>query len=80
MSKKTILSTVFAVAMMAIVGIGVNKSVNNDTALSDLVLANVEALANGEGNTPPTYNCPGGSKECVRVTRGNEVHIFYEQN
>jgi len=44
------------------------------------VLANAEALANGEGNTPPTYNCPGGSKECVRVTRGNEVHIFYEQN
>ena len=56
------------------------QNISNKAQLSDLGLANVEALAQGEDNTPPTYNCPGGSKECVRVTRGNEVHIFYEQN
>jgi len=48
--KKRILSGVFALALMATVGYGVNKSMNNDANLSDLALANVEALAQGETN------------------------------
>ena len=48
MSKKAILSTVFAIALVAVAGFGINKSVNNDMNLSDLALANVEALAQTE--------------------------------
>ena len=46
--KKKIISSVFALALIATAGWGVNKSMNSDANLSDLALANVEALANGE--------------------------------
>lgn len=46
--KKKILSGVFALALLATAGWGVHKSMNSDADLSDLALANVEALANGE--------------------------------
>jgi len=42
------LSGLFALALLATAGYGVNKSMNSDANLSDLALANVEALANGE--------------------------------
>lgn len=48
MTKKTILSSIFAIALVAVAGMGINKSVNNDANLSDLALANVEALAADE--------------------------------
>ncbi|HCC85912.1 MAG: hypothetical protein XD92_0058 [Proteiniphilum acetatigenes] len=46
--KKKILSGVFALALLATTGWGVNKSMSNDAGLSDLALSNVEALATGE--------------------------------
>ena len=46
--KKKILSGVFALAFLATAGFGVNKSMSKKTQLSDLALANVEALADGE--------------------------------
>lgn len=52
MSKKAILSTVFTIALVAVAGFGINKSVNNNINLNDLALANVEALANGEIDFP----------------------------
>ena len=75
--RKKVFSGVFALALLATAGWGVNKSMSNDASLSDLALSNVEALADGESGG--SFDCPGGRKECVRVTRGNEVHIFYEQ-
>ncbi|WP_436414977.1 NVEALA domain-containing protein [Petrimonas sp.] len=48
MSKKTILSSIFAIALVVVAGLGINKSVNSDVYLSDLALANVEALAQTE--------------------------------
>ena len=47
--KKIILSSIFAVALLATAGWGMNKNMNNDANLSDLALANVEALAQDEG-------------------------------
>ena len=47
--KKVLLSSIFAVALIGTVGYGVNKSMKSDANLSDLALANVEALANNEG-------------------------------
>ncbi len=67
----------FALALLIATGYGVNKGMKSNADLSDLALANVEALAQNE-NDPPSYNCPEGRTECVRVIRGNEVHIFYK--
>ena len=48
--KKKIFLGVFALALLATVGFGVKKSMmSSDAGLSDLALANVEALAQGEG-------------------------------
>ena len=46
--KKKVLSCLFSLALLATAGFGVNKSMNSDAKLSDLALANVEALADGE--------------------------------
>ena len=55
--KKVLLSSIFAVALIGTVGYGVNKSMKSDANLSDLALANVEALANGEnGNGKVCYD------------------------
>lgn len=53
--KKKIISGVFALALLATAGYGVNKSMKNDANLNDLALANVEALA----ETETTGNCYG---------------------
>jgi hypothetical protein len=50
------------------------NSQSND--LSTVLLANMEALA--QESETPRYSCPDGSSECVRVTRGNTVHIYYK--
>ena len=55
--KKVLLSSIFAVALIATAGYGVNKSMKSDANLSDLALANVEALADGEsGDGEDCYN------------------------
>jgi hypothetical protein len=46
--KKKILSGVFALALLATAGYGVNKSLKSNANLSDLALSNVEALAQSE--------------------------------
>ena len=56
--KKKILSGVFALALFVIAGFGVNKSMSNKAQLSDLALANVEALAQDEGGGMANKCCP----------------------
>ena len=46
--RKKVFSGIFALALLATAGWGVNKSMSNDAGLSDLALANVEALAETE--------------------------------
>lgn len=55
--RKKILSGIFALALLATTGYGVQKSMKNNANLSDLALANVEALAQNEGkpNEIPCY-------------------------
>ena len=56
-----VFSGVFAFALLATAGFGVNKSLNSDANLSDLALQNVLALADvenpdpGEGGTTVDY-------------------------
>jgi len=55
--KKVLLSSIFAVALIATTSYGVNKSMNSEANLSDLALANMEALADGEsGGGDLCYN------------------------
>jgi hypothetical protein len=55
MKKRVLLSGLFALALLATAGYGVNKSMKSDVDLSDLALTNVEALAQGESS-----GCPNG--------------------
>lgn len=59
--KKKILSGVFALALLATAGWGVHKSMNSDADLSDLALANVEALAQSENNN---NDCTSNGSGC----------------
>lgn len=58
--KKKILSGLFALALLATAGFGVQKSMKSDAGLNILVLANVEALAQNEGG--------GGCRWATRET------------
>ena len=51
-------SGLFALALFATAGFGVNKSMSNKTQLSDLELANVEALAQDKGGGKANKCCP----------------------
>ena len=56
--KIKIFSGIFALALLATAGWGVNRSMSNDSGLSDLALANVKALAKNESPQPgePCYS------------------------
>lgn len=57
--RKKNLSGLFALTLLITTGYGVQKSMKNDVGLSDLALANVEALADnesGEGQRITCYN------------------------
>ncbi|KAF5037683.1 NVEALA protein [anaerobic digester metagenome] len=58
--KKKILSGLFVLALLATAGFGVYKSLNGNVNLSDLALANVEALAQDKSG--------GGSTCSVKIT------------
>lgn len=55
--KRKLLSGVFALALLVASGYGVNKSMNSNANLSNLALANIEALAQNENPGPITISC-----------------------
>lgn len=75
MMKKNFIKAAFVAAFASIAGYGVYTS-QQKVEMSDLVMANVEALAQSEGSV--TVECPGGKVECARVIMGNEVHLYYK--
>lgn len=59
--KKNIIKYVLAVAVVAVAGMGVYQAQNKGIELSEVSLANVEALASGEWGpyeTSHSYPCP----------------------
>lgn len=60
--KKKVLSGIFALALSATAGYGVNKSMKSDTGLSYLALTNVEALADTESGGGKYYDCQQGTE------------------
>ncbi|MDR3235287.1 MAG: NVEALA domain-containing protein [Prevotellaceae bacterium] len=62
MRKKLIIAaSVVAIGAIAAFNVSMNSQSGN---LSDLALANVEALSGGEA---PVYDCPGGWKICLEI-------------
>ena len=73
--KKNILKATVVAAFALVAGFNVYNSQKSDV-MSELALANVEALADDES---VTVECPGGTDECARVLVGNTVHLFYKK-
>ena len=63
--KRKFLSGVFALALLAIAGFGVNRSMKSDANLSDLALKNVLALADVEN--PDTGEGGGMANKCCSI-------------
>ena len=66
--KKKILSGVFALALLATAGYGVNRSMNSKVNLSDLALQNVLALAEVEN--------PGGGNETCFTYQKERIGVM----
>ncbi|MDE6215122.1 NVEALA domain-containing protein [Bacteroides sp.] len=66
--KKT-MKAAFVVAVAAVIGYGVYENQQADT-MSDMMLANVEALASGEGSAM----CPNG---CLSDGNGCLCHYWF---
>ena len=65
--RKKIFIGLFALALLATAGYGVQKSMKSEAGLSDLALANVEALArneDGENDCKPIPSVSGESIVC----------------
>ena len=61
--KKNFLKHGFAAAFALVAGYGVYAS-QQKVEMSDLAIANVEALANGESGTNTTWSCKGSANKC----------------
>jgi hypothetical protein len=60
-------------AVVVVAGWNVSQS-KNEIALTDVVLENVEALADESS----THNCPGGSAVCTVVYVQDVMFTFYK--
>ena len=73
--KKKVLSGLFALALLVATGYGVNQSMKSDADLSDLALANVEALAQTSGEDV-VITCGQYQGRCWAIIP-HYVPIFY---
>ena len=74
--KKKLLSGIFALALLATAGYGVNISMNSNVNLSDLTLKNVEALAASEQGDG--WDCsPSTTTVCYWGSSGSVKGKFY---
>lgn len=69
-----IATSFFAVA--TVFNMGMLQSNNSNEISLNAITVMAQAQEESGGGTP-TYDCPGGPRECAKITRGNEVHIFY---
>ena len=75
--KKVSLSSIFAVAVLATTGFGINISMKSEINISDLALANVEALAQNE-NPGTNWDCnPSDDTVCYWQNAKKVLGEFY---
>lgn len=68
---KKAMKAAFVVAVAAVIGYGVHENLQADT-MSDMMLANVEALASGEGGDKIVYCC-GNYGDCMGIVGGGVI-------
>ena len=79
--KKKILSGLFALALLVATGYGVSKTMQSEADLSDLALANVEALAQNEsgGDLFCNYYCSWWPSTTCYVESSIGYHFCFEK-
>lgn len=75
---KKILSALVAVAAVS-GAVGYQTYQSNKSTLSELGMANVDALTEDEGGSSVVDCNPPGNIECIRILHGNTVHIFFRE-
>ena len=76
--KKKILGGLFAFAVMVATSYGVNRSMENNANLSDMVLKNVEALAQFEGDGGDTGSPGSPGQFCYdTITTKRGMKTFF---
>ena len=64
--RKFILKAAMVAAFAVVAGYGVYANQEEEITLSETAMANIEALARGEGGGSTVYCC-GNSGECMKV-------------
>ncbi len=72
------LSALFALALLATTAVGVAESRKSEVALSDLAMANIEALAQSEDDYPEFWENCKGSWDAVKCVCGNRAFTYAE--
>jgi hypothetical protein len=70
--NRKISSAILGIAFLGATAFALHTN-NFNNAVSDLELANIEALSQSD---VAVIECNRGQKDCVRVLIGNEIHIF----
>ena len=70
-----------AAMFMVALGYGVptNSEFSESGKTSNVNLPALSSVSAQGENTTPYHECPGGTKECVRVAMGNKVYIFHKE-
>ena len=75
MHKKHLIMALFAV-VAAVAGYGVYQTQANEVALSEVALANAEALATGENDTSTAYCCTNYGVCMTVFDENGRTHII----
>ena len=75
--NKKLIRLAFAAALVVIAGYGIYANQKTDS-MSELMLANVEALAD-DSEITPTY-CPGGRHLCQWIIDSLGSTTYYDEN
>lgn len=76
--KKRIFLGGAALLFAAVTAFNMNMLQSNKTG--DVSLEAIPVMAQAQTESTPTFDCPGGSNECVRViSTGGTYTIYYKQ-
>ncbi|MDH6534690.1 hypothetical protein D0T51_10230 [Parabacteroides sp. 52] len=76
--KKRIIEVVLMATMAFAASWGISQN-KNEVSLSDLILSNVEALANNEEEITTPTDCPGGTILCAWIKGPGESVTYYKR-
>ena len=75
--KKKIFIGGAALLFAAVTALNMNMLQSNKEG--DVSLEAISVMAQAQTEFTPTFDCPGGSNECVRVSTGGTYIIYFKQ-